>query len=130
MKTGNCYENSGRIFMDINMGFSDMRGWGDKGQWTLVHALVTGQGPIEGLTFGHAWLEWETESGLVFALDTAALESGGIELLDQAKMVPAVVYRKVAETKFVVEYEWTEAKRMIVDEGHWGPWADEMDGHP
>jgi hypothetical protein len=46
-KTGNCFEAAGRYMMDHGAGTN----------LVLVHGEVTGQGPIEGVKFGHAWIE-------------------------------------------------------------------------
>ena len=44
---GDCYEANGREFMELSLN-SRVR---------LVHGEVTGQGPLEGVNYGHAWIE-------------------------------------------------------------------------
>ena len=46
---GDCYQAAGRYMMDHCLA-------GDDCDLILVHGEVAGQGPIEGLTFGHAWV--------------------------------------------------------------------------
>lgn len=44
---GDCYVAAGRLIMDF-MGNASAR---------LVHGMVNGQGALQGLRFGHAWVE-------------------------------------------------------------------------
>ena len=45
---GNCYEANGKYFMDNS--------WTDH-TLTLVHGIVTGQGKLLGVRYGHCWVE-------------------------------------------------------------------------
>ena len=76
----------------------------------LVHGEVTGQGPIAGIKFGHAWIEI------------------GDEVLDVSRgrsvRMPKVLYYglgNVEEDK-VFKYTPEEMRRKILEYGHWGPW--------
>mgnify|MGYP003658746031 CR=1 FL=1 len=42
---GDCYQAAGRLIMEYI------------GKGKLVHGMVNGQGSLEGIRFGHAWVE-------------------------------------------------------------------------
>ena len=44
---GDCYQAGGRLIMNF---------FGDK-EHKLVHGMVNGQGALEGIRFGHCWVE-------------------------------------------------------------------------
>lgn len=46
---GNCYEAAGKYLLDACVA-------NPKCGLTLVYGEVSGQGPLEGLTYGHAWV--------------------------------------------------------------------------
>jgi hypothetical protein len=100
---GDCYEAAGKYMMDNCMfGCSNM---------ILVHAEVMGQGPLEGTTFGHAWV---LNGGTVVDM------SNGRNL-----QLPQEVYYALGQIDRIGnihEYTWEEARQMIVDNEHWGPW--------
>jgi hypothetical protein len=105
--TGDCYE-AALLFLMNDLGgiFNDLDGY------KLVHAEILGQGPIEGLHHGHAWVEFKGK-----AFD----KSNGRNLVMDAKK-----YREMARVKEagnnVHEYTWPEAKRKCVETGIYGPW--------
>lgn len=74
----------------------------------LVHATVTGQGPIAGVRFGHAWVE----------IGQVAFDfSNGREIAMRAGR-----YREIGEASDVREYTRTEAAEHIRRTEHAGPW--------
>ena len=77
----------------------------------LVHATVTGQGPLEGQRLGHAWIEIEKQ----FAID---MSNGRIVAL------PAEQYREIGQASDVHEYTPDEAQTFSVTTGHAGPWEN------
>lgn len=83
---------------------------------TLVHAAITGQGPIEGLIYVHAWVE---AGGLVFD------RSNGNNIL-----MPVEEYRGLARLQFAVEYGRIEAAGEMLLTEHYGPWAPELEEIP
>ena len=100
---GDCYEASGKYMMD-NCMFGSC-------ELTLVHGEVMGQGPLEGVTYGHAW---------VLSGDTVIDVSNGGNL-----QLPKSVYYAVGQIDNIgniVEYTWGEARKKIMDYEHWGPW--------
>jgi len=103
IRGGDCYEAAGRYITD-NLMFSD------KDNLILVHGIVTGQGPLEGVEYGHAWVE----DG-----DRVIDKSNGRDL-----NIPKDVYYmlgKIDKNK-TYRYNIQETRRKIVDSGHWGPW--------
>jgi len=75
---------------------------------TLVHAIVTGQGPIEGIKYGHAWIE---KGGDAY--------DPNIELT-----MPAKLYRKIGQAKNIKEYTHAQMKEQINQFNHYGPWDE------
>jgi hypothetical protein len=97
---GDCYEAAGRYMMD--------HGIGQKGL-TLVHGEVTGQGPIEGLKFGHSWLE---KDGMV--IDKA----NGRDL-----HMPMEQYYRIGKIgDNVHKYNYKQFVEKVLKTKTWGPW--------
>jgi hypothetical protein len=95
----------------------------------LVHALVVGQGPIEGIVHDHAWIErvevlppppdWPDhfpEPTVRLAVD----RSQGKDLT-----LPAALYRMIGRVHDVKEYTFEEAQRQASKHRHYGPWPEE-----
>ena len=102
-KKGNCYEAAGKFFMDQSL-------FGEKGM-TLVHGEVAGQGPLEGINFGHAWVE---HNGMVID------KSNGRDI-----KIPVQVYYALGQIDHIDNthrYTWDQANKKIASTGHWGPW--------
>jgi hypothetical protein len=102
---GDCYEAAGRFMMGECQFGNPCEGL------TLVHGEVAGQGELEGVTFGHAWIE----KG-----DTVIDKSNGRNL-----ELPAALYYfmgRINDIGNTHRYPWEEARRMILDYQHWGPW--------
>jgi hypothetical protein len=101
---GDCYEAAGKYMMDKCM-------FGDDCSLILVHGEVAGQGVLEGVTFGHAWV---LDGG------TAIDRSNGGNL-----QLPQTIYYAVGQIDQIGnthEYTWEQARKMITDSEHWGPW--------
>jgi len=112
---GDCYEAAGKYMMDNCMiGDCDL---------VLVHGEVSGQGSLEGVRYGHAWVE----DG-----DTVIDKSNGRDL-----RVPKVFYYTLGQISSetfddegyspmggqnVHKYTWEEAREKIIESEHWGPW--------
>ena len=102
---GNCYEAAGQYMMNTCQ-FA-----GECSDLVLVHGEVMGQGDIDGITFGHAWVE---SNGMVID------KSNGRDL-----QLPAALYYavgKINEIGNVVKYSWPDARDKILEFEHWGPW--------
>jgi hypothetical protein len=96
--TGDCFEAAAKLLLEV--GSDALK---------LVHGEVTGQGPIEGLRYGHAWVE---------AGDWVLDHSNGKELC-----VPREVYYRVGEiADNRHEYDLKTARHLMMETGHFGPW--------
>lgn len=106
--TGDCYEAAGKYMMDnCMMGGCNL---------ILVHGEVQGQGHLDGVTYGHAWV---LDGGTVIDV------SNGRNL-----QLPQEIYYAIGQIDNignVHEYTWEEARRLIVDFEHWGPWELETE---
>ena len=99
-----CYPAGGRLIMSF---------FGDK-EHKLVHGMVNGQGALEGMRYGHCWVE---------SRDTVLDHSNGRKLEIPTQVYYALGRVNPKECKY---YTAEEAAKFMVDEGHWGPW--EMSG--
>jgi hypothetical protein len=98
---GNCFEVAALIITDYSLRLN----------LRLVHAEVSGRGPLEGKTFVHAWVE-DPDSGL--AID----QSNGLDVA-----IPIEFYRAGARIRGdIVSYTFKEAARLMLEHGHYGPW--------
>lgn len=101
---GDCYEAAGKYMMDRCMFDASC---GIK----LVHGEVSGQGPLEGVTYGHAW---------IVDGETVIDRSNGRNL-----QMPKSVYYALGQIDNISnlhEYTWEEARKHIMVLEHWGPW--------
>ena len=99
---GDCFRVAGRNMLHSNN--SDMK---------LVHAFVSGQGPLQGRRFEHAW----NEIG-----DTVIDNSNGRNI-----SLPKEVYYSIGNinsnnSKEYRIYNKTEALNFMVKTKNWGPW--------
>lgn len=99
---GDCYQAAFDTMLHYPAG--DLR---------LAHGTCTGQGPIAGVAFGHAWLEL-ADGTLVF--DVA---NGRHAVLAKA------AYYRIGKCRKVKLYTRHEAMRMAVKHRHYGPWDRE-----
>ena len=101
---GDCFSKAGRALMDTEQQLID--------NTTLVHALVRGQGKLEGRRFPHAW----TEMG-----DVVFDNANGNNIVMRKEQ-----YYKlggVEETKGAfARYEHHKGLANMLKQGHWGPW--------
>jgi hypothetical protein len=101
--TGDCYEAAAQYLIEHAI-FP-----GKEKDIILVHGEVTGQGPIEGLKYGHAWIE---QGGMVIDV------SNGRNL-----RMPKKAYYKLGRIgKNVHKYTVEEARKKLLDTQVYGPW--------
>jgi hypothetical protein len=100
---GDCYQAAGMLVMDF---------FGEKAK--LVHGMVNGRGALDGLRFGHAWVEVGSK-----ALD----HSNGNKFSVNKKAFYAMGGVKSNECHY---YTPEESAKWMVTAKHWGPW--EMSG--
>lgn len=99
---GDCYEAAGNYMLGECM-FNQGCGL------ILVHAEVTGQGPIEGVKYGHAFI---LDNGTVID------NSNGRSLT----MSQEEYYKLGKIGSNVHQYSFRDFKRKVLETGHWGPW--------
>lgn len=108
-ETGDCYEAAFQHMMSDAMrsGIGNMAT-----DLKLVHAEVAGQGPLDGIRYGHA-----------FVLDgnTVIDKSNGRNLVMPASKYFMLGDIKKAPSKYF-EYSWKEVQKKAVTTGHYGPW--------
>lgn len=98
--TGNCYQRAGEYFMDLAM-------FGRKPDMRLCHGEVSGRGSLEGVRFGHAWVE-----------DGEKVYDGGTGDIYPKKLYYSI--GKIGDN--VHKYNFSEFKAKVTETGHWGPW--------
>lgn len=72
----------------------------------VVHGLILGQGPIEGIEHGHAWLE---------------INNRVVDLENEVSM-SKYEYEHLARLQYKVSYSIKEAIEQMLESGHKGPW--------
>jgi len=101
---GDCYPVGGRLIMEFM----------SKG--TLVHGMVSGQGALEGMKYGHCWVEVGNK---VYDY------SNGKKIKLNKNTYYALGKIDSSECKY---YSGKESMEWMVKTEHWGPW--EMSGDP
>ncbi len=96
---GDCYQAAGRLMME----------WANPSS-ILVHGMVNGQGKLDGLRFGHAWVE---KGSTVYDY------SNGKELSLPKKVYYQMGGIKKQDNKY---YKWRDSLKWMTKSGHWGPW--------
>jgi len=77
---------------------------------TLVHGLVDGQGPLEGITYNHAWCE---KGGKI--IDMTLPKS-------IQKSIPVELYYKIGNIKTTYKYTYEEMLEKMEEFETYGPW--------
>ena len=101
-KGGDCYEVAANYVLDHAFIV------GKDQHLTLVHGVVTGQGPIEGIQYGHAWVE---DGGTVIDL------SNGRDI-----RFPKALYYSLGDCKPKFVYTPEQVREKVLSIGHYGPW--------
>ena len=106
-KHGNCYVEALHAFME------------DPQNRVLVHGIVTGQGPIEGVQYGHAWVldGW-------YVIDKT--------LSPSMQRLPKDFYYSIGQidpdnTRM---YKGRDVLKMLDKFGTYGPWDPMFDNYP
>jgi len=98
-KGGDCYQCAGRYV------------WDNPETHTLVHANVTGQGPIKGVRYGHAFTEYQDDNGITMVYDPSADVT-----------LPADFYYSLGQINpdEVKRYSHEEMNKKLAETGDWG----------
>jgi hypothetical protein len=110
---GDCYEVAARIMLN-SAGVEQI----DEVEYTLCHGTVSGQGPVEGVRFGHAWVEWRhVPSSITLVLEY----SNGNKVV-----MPVAQYYALGSIDpiEVHRYDCDEALHMLLKFRHYGSWHD------
>ena len=84
----------------------------------LVHAIVSGQGPLEGVQYTHA-----------FALDEKRdIVIDNTQKNPEVRELPAALYWYLGKIKTYKEYTSDEMYKMLMKYENWGPWDKVFDG--
>jgi hypothetical protein len=105
--TGDCYEAAFKFIMD-ECNFTPE----NSKRYILVHAEVMGQGEIEGITFGHAFVVKD---------HTLVIDRSNGRNLE----MPAFLYYAIGQIQDIGnehQYTWEEARKKAVEIGTYGPW--------
>lgn len=104
---GDCYEAAFKFIMDNCMFDPDARS-----KYVLVHAEVMGQGPLEGVSYGHAFV---IKDGT-----TVIDRSNGRNI-----QMPVSVYYAIGRINDIGNehrYTWSQIKEKALLDGTYGPW--------
>ena len=112
---GDCYEAAGRYMLENGMRNPNLR---------LVHGEVLGRGAIEGLWFGHAWIEDVSRDMVIDVANKRRVEMpknvyytlGTINMpyYQDGEMHPA--------KNNIFVYDMNTFRQKILENEHWGPW--------
>jgi len=125
-KGGDCYEASGKYIMDND--FTN-----DNEKLILVHGEVTGQQALNGIRFGHAWVEKEVDEPMINTHPNMQLSEQQIKdfrtiVIDKSQgrniEMPKVMYYSIGNInpENTIRYTPEEVRRKIAEHGDWGPW--------
>jgi hypothetical protein len=116
---GDCFEAAVRVLQLLQRSPTHSGGC-----W-LVHGEVAGQGRLEGVTFGHAWVEEE----LVVAAPLTLAGTVRVLVHDHScgrsvKMDRELYYAigHIAKIANVWRYSWEEARDKLLAHKTFGPW--------
>lgn len=99
-KNGDCYVSAYRSLQEFTRkGVKKVK---------LVHGIVTGQGAIKGIQYGHAWIEMN---------GTVIDSSNGRNIV-----LPKRVYYTLGQIEVTREYTYDEALEQAARYGTYGPW--------
>ena len=84
----------------------------------LVHGVVVGRGPIEGIEYTHAWIEIGEN-----VIDTT------MPLF--AKGFPREIYYSLAQANKQLMFKYTrdEVLKKVLEFGTYGPWEEELNNY-
>lgn len=102
-KHGNCFVEALHTFLK------------NPTEYILVHGVVTGQGPLEGIEYCHAW---------VLDGDTV------IDNTLQNNRIPAYLYYSIGNISLTREYDGQQVLEMMDKYGTYGPWDKVFDKYP
>ena len=125
---GDCYPTANKMVMD-------KIGAADEDNWRAVHGVVSGQGELEGVRFGHAWVEETQRFPVPEGIpdeQRAAWERMSVTIVHDKSngndvSMPAEMYYNIGQIdkSTLQRYTPTETARNMARSMHHGPWEDE-----
>lgn len=108
-KKGDCYEISAKLILD-DFWRDSRRLPNLSSSARLVHGMVKGQGALEGIRYGHGWVE---DGSVVYDY------SNGREL-----KLPKELFYAIGDIrdKDLYKYKKEEVRKWVLREETWGPW--------
>lgn len=106
-KHGDCFVQALNKFME------------NPKRYTLVHGVVTGQGPLEGVQYNHAWVIDERNEQVIDMTQPAGRQRFPVGLY--------YMYGKISLTR---EYNARDVYDMLEEHGTYGPWDPVFDAYP
>jgi hypothetical protein len=106
---GNCYHAAVALAMNARaLGLENV---------SVVQGTLLGEGPLEGVRFGHSWVEADAPGGTTrIVLDYS---SGNSLVMDRG------MYRFLQQAQDVHEYDVAEARTLAAG-GDFGPWTTDV----
>lgn len=117
-KLGDCYEVAANTTL-----YGLPVGTINEVEYALCHGTVAGRGPLTGVRFDHAWVEWYHEPT---ATTLAADYSNGNEVIVSASCYYAL---GMIDPSKVQRYTRDETLHMLLKHQHYGPWHDQISLH-
>lgn len=106
-KHGNCFVVALHKFME------------NPRRYTLVHGVVTGQGPLEGIQYCHAWvIDENTDKVIDMTLPT------------KMQKIPVELYYNIGQISITKEYKASDVAKMLDKYGTYGPWDKVFKNYP
>lgn len=106
-KHGNCFVAALHKFME------------NPRRYTLVHGVVSGQGPLEGIEYCHAWVIDENTDQVI----DMTLPSGN-------QKMPVGLYYAIGRISITKEYKASDVAKMLDKYGTYGPWDSVFNDYP
>jgi len=88
-------------------------------KYTLVHGVVTGQGPLEGIQYNHAWVIDEYNETVI-----------DMTLPKSNQKIPVGVYYYIGKISITREYKADDVYKMLDTYGTYGPWDKVFEKYP
>lgn len=88
-------------------------------RYTLVHGVVSGQGPLEGIEYCHAWvIDENTDKVIDMTLPT------------KMQKLPVELYYNIGQISITKEYKASDVAKMLDKYGTYGPWDKVFENYP
>ncbi len=107
-KHGDCYKAALEAFKDFyDMGERNIK---------LVHGVVTGQGVLDGVEYGHAWVEVD---------DSIVCDYSNGQDIE----MPISEYYRIGNVQLTKKYNFDQVANNIMKNGTYGPWDPIFDNY-